>query len=124
MEHYTITDLALAFGVTLRTLRFYEDEGLLKPQRHGRARIYDKRDKVRLRFILRCKRLGFALNELRALLELHDAMQHNPKQTAELLQLLAERRAALERQQEDLQAVLDELRFFEARYQRPTSEPS
>lgn len=119
MERYTITDLARAFDVTLRTLRFYEDVGLLKPERRGMARLYSKQDKARLRFILRCKRLGMPLGELRALLELHDTARQDPQQTQALLEKLCARRIALEQQQEDIAAVLDELRFFDEQYRRP-----
>jgi DNA-binding transcriptional MerR regulator len=67
MRTYTIGDLAREFGVTLRTLRFYEDRGLLSPRREGLARIYDAQDRSRLAVILKGKRLGFTLTEIRAM---------------------------------------------------------
>src|SRR5215470_14186477 len=71
-ERFTITQLSREFDVTTRTIRFYEDEGLLAPERRGQARIYGPRDRVRLRLILRGKRLGFSLSEIKEILDLYD----------------------------------------------------
>ena len=72
-DSYSIGDLSREFGVTTRTIRFYEDQGLLSPNRNGQNRIYQARDRVRLKLILRGKRLGFSLKEINKLIELYDA---------------------------------------------------
>jgi DNA-binding transcriptional MerR regulator len=115
-KFYTIGDLAREFGVTLRTLRFYEDRGLLSPRREGTARIYDTRDRERLSVILKGKQLGFTLTEIRAMVEeersgsgpamnlklsldqIEDQIQHLEQQKKEIEEALAEletRRAGL-----------------------------
>ncbi len=112
-ETYSITELAREFGVTTRTIRFYEDHGLLNPARSGRTRVYGKRDVVRLRLTLRGKRLGFALSEIRELLDIYDAAHDESAQLAQFLQVLSKRRAALEQQREDIEATITEIRTFE-----------
>jgi DNA-binding transcriptional MerR regulator len=110
-KHYTIGDLAREFGVTLRTLRFYEDRGLLSPRRDGTARIYDARDRERLSVILKGKQLGFTLTEIRAMLaeersgngpamnlklsmdQIEDQIQHLEQQKKEIEEALAELQA-------------------------------
>src|SRR5882757_8271067 len=72
-EHYSITDLSIEFGVTARALRFYEDEGLIAPRRIGLVRIYSQRDRARLAWILRGKRVGFSLADIREMIDLYDA---------------------------------------------------
>ena len=72
-QSYSITDLSEEFGVTARALRFYEDEGLISPERQGLARIYSRRDRARLAWILRGKRVGFSLTEIREMIDLYDA---------------------------------------------------
>ncbi len=72
-QSYSITDLAEEFGVTARALRFYEDEGLISPERQGLARIYSRRDRARLAWILRGKRVGFSLTDIREMIDLYDA---------------------------------------------------
>lgn len=114
-RQYTISDLAREFGVTTRTIRFYEDEGLLAPERRGQARIYSARDRVRLILILRGKRLGFSLAECRELIDLYDPEQGNRAQLTLMLEKLAQRRAALERQLRDIRQTLKELDTAEAR---------
>jgi len=73
---YSISDLSKEFDITTRSIRFYEDQGLLKPKRRGQTRIYSLKDRVRLKLILRGKRLGFSLAETRRLFELYDAQYH------------------------------------------------
>ncbi|GEO16815.1 MerR family transcriptional regulator [Microvirga aerophila] len=109
-KSYTIGDLAREFGVTLRTLRFYEDRGLLSPRREGTARIYDARDRDRLSVILKGKQLGFTLTEIRAMLaedrvadgvanltlsldQIEDQITHLEQQKTEIEQALAELKA-------------------------------
>ncbi len=108
-KFYTITDLAQEFDITPRAIRFYEDQGLLSPARQGQRRIYSRRDKIRLKLILRGKRLGFPLSESKALFELYDSDLGETAQTEYFLEKIAERRAILEQQQKDIEMVMKEL---------------
>jgi len=109
---YTISDLATEFGVTTRTIRFYEDQGLLSPKREGMNRIFTQRDRVRLKLALRGKRLGFSIAEIRELFELYDVSRDEKKQLEEFLLRLEHRRASLEQQREDIEVMLNEIDFF------------
>ena len=109
---YTISELAKEFGVTTRTIRFYEDQGLLSPAREGTSRIFSNRDRVRLKLALRGKRLGFSLAEIRELFELYDVSRDEKKQLEEFLSRLERRRAHLEQQREDIEVMLNEISFF------------
>ena len=115
---FTITDLAREFGITTRTIRFYEDHGLLAPARRGRNRVYDKRDLVRLKLTLRGKRLGLPLTEIRELLDIYDAAHDESEQLSQFLVTLRKRREALEQQREDIEATLSEIRAFESQCKR------
>jgi DNA-binding transcriptional MerR regulator len=110
---YTITELAQEFGLTTRAIRFYEDQGLLSPQRAGRSRIYANRDRVRLKLTLRGKRLGLSLSEIRELIDMYDAAKGDQTQLERFLEVLEKRRGALEQQREDIEAVLEEITAFE-----------
>jgi len=110
---YTIGDLAREFDVTSRAIRFYEDGGLLAPRRIGSRRIYSKRDRVRLKLILRGKRLGFSLAEVRSMLELYDSAPDERPQLEKFVAALAARRELLEQQREEIEEVLGEIRAFE-----------
>jgi len=110
---YTITELANEFAITQRAIRFYEDQGLLKPQRKGRTRVYLPGDRVRLKLTLRGKRLGFSLSEIRDMFELYEAQHDEKPQLERFLALLAQRRAQLEQQREDIEAVLAEIQAYE-----------
>jgi DNA-binding transcriptional MerR regulator len=110
---FTISDLALEFALTTRTIRFYEDEGLLAPRRAGQARIYGERERVRIKLILRGKRLGLSLTEIRELLDLYDVSRSERPQLIKFLEVLAARRAMLKQQQEDIAIVLSEIEAFE-----------
>jgi DNA-binding transcriptional MerR regulator len=112
-EMYTIGELAQEFDVTPRTIRFYEDQGLLAPRRDGTRRIYSKRDQVRLKLVLRGKRLGFSLAEVRDMLELYDSAPDERAQLEKFVAALSARRAQLERQREEIDEVLGEIRGFE-----------
>lgn len=112
-DAYTITELAKEFGVTTRTIRFYEDQGLLSPARDGRNRVYSKRDRVRLKLTLRGKRLGFSLGDVRELFDLYDSARDEAAQLNHCLAILANRRAQLEQQKEDIDAMLAEIGVFE-----------
>ncbi len=113
VEIYSIGDLAREFDVTHRTIRFYEDRGLLSPKRIGSRRVYSKRDQVRLKLILRGKRLGFSLAEVREMLELYDSAPDERPQLEKFTAALAARREQLERRREEIDEVLGEIRAFE-----------
>ncbi|MGR5176423.1 MerR family transcriptional regulator [Vibrio parahaemolyticus] len=108
MDTFKISDLAKEFDITTRSIRFYEDEGLLQPERKGTMRIYHRRDKVRLKLILRGKRLGFALAEIRELFELYDTHQGD-SQLTKMLKIIDEKEAVLKRQLEDINTLLEDL---------------
>ena len=109
---FTISELAKEFGVTTRTIRFYEDQGLLSPKREGSSRVFSNRDRVRLKLALRGKRLGFSLAEIRELFELYDVSRDERRQLEAFLGKLERRRAMLEQQQEDIEIMLNEINFF------------
>jgi DNA-binding transcriptional MerR regulator len=109
---HTISELAKEFGVTTRTIRFYEDQGLVSPTRDGANRVFSNRDRVRLKLALRGKRLGFSLAEIRELFELYDISRDEKKQLEEFLGKLDRRRAHLEQQREDIEVMLNEITFF------------
>jgi DNA-binding transcriptional MerR regulator len=110
---YTITELAREFRVTTRAIRFYEDHGLLSPKRVGRNRVYGSRDRVRLKLTLRGKRLGLSLSEIRELIDMYDAATDEKAQLHRFLEVLEKRRAILEQQREDIEAVLAEIAELE-----------
>lgn len=111
-QTYSITELAKEFGVTTRTLRHYEEQGLLNPKREGMNRIFNQRDRVRLKLALRGKRLGFSLNDIRELFELYDLAKDENQQLEEFLARLEKRRVILEQQREDIEVMLNEISFF------------
>ena len=108
-QTYSIGQLAEEFGITSRTLRLYEEERLLDPQRDGTRRIYNERNRVRLRLILRGKRLGWSLSEIRELFDLYDSSQGEQAQLELMLDKLACRREALIEQKNDIEHALQEL---------------
>ena len=110
---FTVTELAEQLGTTPRALRFYEDKGLVRPQRAGTTRIYTHRDRGRLALILRGKRLGFSLREIGEWLDIYDTDPAQTKQMRLLVDKVHARIAALESQREDLDATLDELKEIE-----------
>jgi DNA-binding transcriptional MerR regulator len=105
----TVTGLARELDLTPRAIRFYESKGLLHPQRAGTTRVYTHRERGRLQIILRGKRLGFSLAEIREYLDLYDADPAQHDQLVLLLNKVSERLADLRRQQQDLEAILGEL---------------
>lgn len=107
---YTITELAKEFDVTNRAIRFYEDQGLLSPQREGQKRIYSPSDRVRLKLIMRGKRIGFTLAESRALIDMYDPHSDNEKQLQQFLTMLDEKEALLEQQLQDIEYMKIELK--------------
>ncbi|NYZ14305.1 MerR family DNA-binding transcriptional regulator [Azospirillum sp. RWY-5-1] len=106
---YAIGELADEFGLTLRSIRHYEDEGLLSPGREGTVRVYDRRDRARLALICRGKRLGFSLTEIKEFLSLYDTDGAQVGQMRYLRRMARERIAALRRQLADVQQTLTEL---------------
>jgi len=106
---YTIRELTKEFAVTARTLRHYEDEGLIAPARRGQARIYSQRDHARVTLILRGRRVGFSLAEIREILDLYDRGDGGTKQNIHARAKFAERIDALERQKKDIEESLIEL---------------
>src|SRR5688500_2242462 len=110
---YTISQLAAEFDVTTRTIRFYEDQGLISPKREGSSRVFSSRDRVRLKLALRGKRLGFSLAEIRELFDLYDSARDERRQMEEFLSMLERRRARLKQQHEDIEVMLNEISFFE-----------
>jgi len=107
---FTIGDLSREFGVTLRTLRFYEDKGLLNPTRDGTNRIYSRRDRGRLKLVLMGKKVGFSLMEIKEMLELYDLKDGQVQQMQLALRKFNEQIGILERQKVDIEKALDELR--------------
>src|SRR3954471_22685986 len=113
---YTISDLAKEFDLTTRAMRFYEDMGLLRPERSGpggRSRIYSARDRTRLKLTLRAKRLGLSLTEAREVIDMYDSPRDTGPQLRKFLTILAQHRQQLEEQLAELQANLDEVRTHE-----------
>ncbi|SEA96050.1 MULTISPECIES: MerR family transcriptional regulator [Acidovorax] len=113
---YTISDLAKEFDLTTRAIRFYEDMGLLQPERNGpagRSRVYSPRDRTRLRLTLRAKRLGLSLSEAKEIIDLYDSPRDTGVQLQKFLDVLVVHRRQLEDQMADLQANLEEVREHE-----------
>ncbi|MGX5174130.1 MerR family transcriptional regulator [Aliikangiella sp. IMCC44653] len=110
---YSISELAQEFSITPRSIRHYEDEKLLIPARNGSTRIYRRGDRIRLQLILRGKRIGFSLSEIREIISMYDSPSGEQKQTQLLLTKIAERRDALYQQQQDIKTMLTELEQLE-----------
>jgi DNA-binding transcriptional MerR regulator len=112
---WSIAEVAEEFGVTHRTVRHYEDLGLISPERRGTTRVYHRRDRTRLALILRGKRLGFPLEEIRTIIDLYDAPRGKRHQLEYVLAQIDERRDDLEQRRRDIEAALTELDGFERR---------
>lgn len=119
---YTIGELAKEFDLTTRAIRFYEDCGLLSPQRSGRQRVYSARDRTRLKLTLRGKRLGLTLAEVKELVDMYESPRDTQPQLKKFLVVLAAHRAQLEQQLADLHANLDEVRAHEKEARRLLAE--
>lgn len=111
-DQFSISDLSAEFDITPRALRFYEDEGLIAPQRRGTARLYSQRDRARLAWILRGKRVGFSLGEIREMIDLYDIGDGRRAQRAITVERCRDRVALLEAQKRDIDAAIGELSDF------------
>ena len=112
---FTITDLALELDITTRTIRFYEDRGLLRPARRGQQRIYSKADRTRLKLVLRGKRLGWPLDDIREMIELYDKPDGEKKQLEVMINKIAQSRTILLQQRDDIELALREFDEIEGR---------
>jgi DNA-binding transcriptional MerR regulator len=112
---WTIAQVADEFGVTHRAVRHYEELGLISPERRGTVRVYRRRDRTRLNLILRGRRLGFLLEEIRTIINLYDEPRGQASQLRYVLNQITDRRADLERRRHDLEEALKELDDFEQR---------
>jgi DNA-binding transcriptional MerR regulator len=113
---FSISDLAKEFDLTTRAMRFYEDMGLLQPERSGpggRSRIYSGRDRTRLKLTLRAKRLGLSLTEAKDIIDMYDSPRDTGPQLEKFLEVLADHQKQLESQMTDLQANMDELKVHQ-----------
>ncbi|WP_242140108.1 MULTISPECIES: MerR family DNA-binding transcriptional regulator [unclassified Sphingomonas] len=111
-DHFSISDLSAEFDVTARALRFYEDEGLIAPERRGTTRIYSQRDRARLAWILRGKRVGFSLGEIREMIDLYDIGDGRKIQRQTTIERCRDRIALLTAQKRDIDAAIHELDDF------------
>jgi DNA-binding transcriptional MerR regulator len=116
-QTFSIGELAKSMDITPRSIRFYEEQGLLSPTRSGQNRIYLKKDQVRLKLILRGKRLGFSLAETKTLFDLYDSHQNSKVQLEAMLKMTAKKRAHMQQQLEDIEMLKAELEDVEARCQ-------
>ncbi len=110
---FAISDLAREFGITPRTIRFWEDQGILAPEREGRNRVFTRRDRARLKMALRGKRLGLSLAEIKDLIGMYSGTEDETPQLIECLRVMSKRREALEQQREDIEAMLADIAQFE-----------
>jgi DNA-binding transcriptional MerR regulator len=110
---YAISDLAREFAITPRTIRFWEDQGILAPQRDGSKRVFTRRDRARLKMALRGKRLGLSLADIKDLIGMYESTEDETPQLLECLRVIEKRRAALQQQREDIEAMLAEIAQFE-----------
>ncbi|WP_417665371.1 MerR family transcriptional regulator [Pseudidiomarina sp.] len=119
---YSIGEIAREFDITTRSIRFYEDQGLLSPKRQGQTRLYTNKDRVRLKLILRGKRLGFSLAETKNLFDLYDMENSSARQLHTVLALIDDKRVSLKQQLEDIKVLLVELTNLEDRCRDELSE--
>jgi DNA-binding transcriptional MerR regulator len=124
VERYTIRDLAEDFAVTTRALRFYEERGLLRPQRKGQSRVYSAADRVRLTLVLRGKRLGFTLDESAELIAMYDPSGNNEGQLQALINKIQEKHQRIVAQKSEIELMLSDLKEWEQRSRKALRELS
>ena len=124
VEWYTIRDLAKDFAVTTRALRFYEERGLLRPQRKGQSRVYSAADRVRLTLVLRGKRLGFTLDESAELIAMYDPSGNNEGQLQALINKIQEKHQRIVAQKSEIELMLSDLKEWEQRSLKALTELS
>jgi DNA-binding transcriptional MerR regulator len=110
---FSISELAKEFDITTRSIRFYEDQGLLAPQRKGQTRIYSVKDRVRLKLVLRGKRLGFSLAETKTIFDLYDMEKTEQRQLETMLELIDSKKEILAQQLLDITSVMEDLEQLE-----------
>ena len=111
---FAISDLAHEFGITPRTIRFWEDQGILAPEREGSKRVFTRRDRARLKMALRGKRLGLSLAEIKDLIGMYNSTEDETPQLLQCLRIMEKRRLALQQQREDIEAMLADIGQFES----------
>lgn len=111
-EHFTISDLTAEFGLTARALRFYEDEGLIAPARQGLSRVYSKRDRARLAWIMRAKNVGFSLTEIKEMIDLYDLGDGRVEQRRVTVARCKQQVERMQAQRADIDAAIKELTDF------------
>ena len=123
LSTHSISELAEEFDITPRAIRFYEDRGLLAPERRGNGvvRVYSARDRTRLKLTLRGKRLGLTLSEIRELIDMYDSSRDETAQITKFLQVLKDHRAQLIQQREDIETQLQEIGAFEVQCRKRLS---
>lgn len=119
---YSIGELSKEFDITPRSIRFYEEQGLLCPTRNGQNRIYSNKDRVRLKLILRGKRLGFSLAETKTLFDLYDSNQNSIAQLEEMLRMTSTKRHVMLQQMDDIKMLMSELNEVESRCREELAE--
>ena len=124
LQVFSITELSEEFDITTRTIRFYEDEGLLSPQRKGRNRIYSQRDRIRLKLVLRGKRLGFSLKEVAEIINMYDSEPGETGQLNYFLVKISEKLSYLQQQQQDIEFLKADLEAIEKQCHRQIKELS
>ena len=113
-QTFSISDLAREFGITPRTIRFWEDQGILSPERASNKRVFARRDRARLKMALRGKRLGLSLAEIKDLIGMYNSTDDETPQLLECVRIMEKRRLALQQQREDIETMLAEIAQFQA----------